>query len=101
MSLVTDRVPALQGPVQAVRKAFAHPIAGPVLKVVIGYVLLVEICVQLIFGRVDIPFLHIGFLEVGRKAASIPRGVFVQGAVMGGLYGLIGMGLILVYRANR
>ncbi len=87
--------------VEPVRRVFRHPVAGPVLKVVIGYILLVEVAVQFIFGRIDIPFLHLGFLEIGRKAASIPRGVFVQGAVIGALYGLIGMGLILVYRANR
>ncbi|MDQ1374612.1 MAG: branched-chain amino acid transport system permease protein livM, partial [Actinomycetota bacterium] len=101
LAFVTERVPALEGPLDTIRRAFAHPVIGPILKIVVFYILLVEVGVQLIFGRIDVPLLHVGFLEVGRKAASIPRGVFVQGAVIGGLYGLIGMGLILVYRANR
>ena len=91
----------LEGPLAPVRSAFRHPVAGPVLKVVFGYVLLVEVVVQALFGRIDVPFIDVGFIELGRKASSIPRGVFVQGAVIGSLYALVGMGLILVYRANR
>jgi branched-chain amino acid transport system permease protein len=94
-------MPAVSAALEPLRRAFRHPIAGPVLKVAIGYVLLVEIGVQAIFGQIDIPFFDIGLVELGRKAASIPRGVFVQGAVIGALYSLVGMGLILVYRANR
>jgi branched-chain amino acid transport system permease protein len=98
---ITDRAGALERPVAAVRSAFAHPVAGPILKIAVGYLVLIEIVVQGLFGRIDIPFVDVGFLELGRKAASIPRGVFVQGAVVGSLYALVGMGLILVYRANR
>ena len=100
-SWMTDRARGLEGPLASVRAAFTHPVAGPVLKVVLGYLLLVEVLVQAIFGRIDVPFVDVGFLELGRKGASIPRGVFVQGAVIGSLYALVGMGLILVYRANR
>jgi branched-chain amino acid transport system permease protein len=98
---VLERFPAVGRVTAPVRHALAHPVAGPVLKVVLGYVLLIEVAVQLVFGQIDIPFVHVGFLELGRKSASIPRGVFVQGAVIGSLYALVGMGLILVYRANR
>jgi branched-chain amino acid transport system permease protein len=98
---ITERANALDRPVASVRAALAHPVAGPILKIVLGYVLLIEVLVQALFGQIDIPFVDVGFLELGRKAASIPRGVFVQGAVVGSLYALVGMGLILVYRANR
>jgi branched-chain amino acid transport system permease protein len=98
---VQERVPVLRKPLDTLGRILAHPVAGPVLKVVLGYLLLVEVGVQLIFGQIDVPFVHIGLLEIGRKSASIPRGVFVQGAVLGVLYALIGMGIILVYRANR
>src|SRR5688500_17550656 len=30
-----------------------------------------------------------------------PVGVYLQGAIVGSLYGLIAVGLVLVYRANR
>jgi branched-chain amino acid transport system permease protein len=75
--------------------------AGPLLRVVLGYLVLIEVADQLLFGRIDIPGLHVSWLEVGRYQQSIPRGVLLGGAVIGALYGLIAMGLILVYRANR
>ena len=81
--------------------AWRHPAWGLVLRAVLGYVVLVEIVVQLLIGRIDIPGADIGWLEVGTRSAAIPRGVFLQGAVVGSLYALVGMGLILVYRANR
>ena len=85
----------------ALRRVWSHRVAGPVLRVVIGYVVLVEILVQLVFGRMDIPFVRVPWLEVGRYNAPIPHGVIIGGAVIGALYGLVAMGLILVYRANR
>jgi branched-chain amino acid transport system permease protein len=78
-----------------------HRVAGPVIRGVLAYVVLVEIVTQYLFGRIDVPGLHVGLIEQGRYAQSIPRGVLVGGAVIGALYGLIAMGLILVYRANR
>lgn len=88
------------GPMDRVRDAVApvwgHRIAGPILRGVLAYLLLVEGAVQIVFGRVDL-----GFVEFGAKAAAVPRGVFVGGAVVGALYGLVAMGLILVYRASR
>src|SRR5437870_3004590 len=78
-----------------------HRVVGPILRIVLAYILLVEVATQLIFGRIDIPDMHVAFLERGRYAQSIPRGVLVGGAVIGALYGLVAMGLILVYRANR
>jgi branched-chain amino acid transport system permease protein len=98
---MTATMEALERPVAAVRSVFAHRIAGPVLKVVLGYLLLVEGVVQAIFGRIDIPFIEIGFIELGRKSAPIPRGTFIGGLVIGALYAMFAIGLILVYRANR
>lgn len=62
-----------------------------------AYVVFVEIALQGIFGRLDLPLLF----DVGTRHAPIPREIFLHGAVVGSLYGLIGLGLILVYRANR
>ncbi len=81
--------------------AWSHPRFGGIFKVVVLYVVLVEIGVQLVFGRIDIWFLEVGLLEIGRYPKPIPREVLVDGAVIGALYALVGMGLILVYRANR
>ena len=86
---------------ETISKAWNHRIFGPVLRVLLGYVLLVEVAVQLIFGRVDLPVLDISFLEIGRYEQPVPYGVLVGGAVLGALYGLVAMGLILVYKANR
>jgi branched-chain amino acid transport system permease protein len=96
-----DAPAVLEQPLTAARSAFGHRWWGPVLKVALGYLLIVEGAVQLLFGRIDVPFLDLGLLEIGRYDSSIPRGVFVSGAVIGALYALVGMGLILVYRANR
>ena len=80
----------------ALRRAWAHPTGGPALRFVLAYLVFIEIGVQLLFGRIDI-----GFLDVGRRSAPVPHGVFVNGAVVGCLYSLVAIGLILVYRANR
>ena len=85
----------------ALRSAWRHRIAGPAIRVALAYVLIVEVATQLLFGRIDIPGVRVSWLEIGRYPQSIPRGVLVGGAVIGALYGLIAMGLILVYRANR
>lgn len=89
------------GPTATARAAFNHPRYGFALRVLAGYVVIVEGLVQLVFGRIDIPFVTIGFLEIGRLDSPVPRGIFVGGAVIGTLYALVGIGLILVYRANR
>lgn len=84
---------ALPGPVKEV---LDHRVAGPALKVVVAYVLLVEVGVQLVFGRLQ----WFG-LDVGFQSGTVPRAIFLNGAAIGMLYALLGMGLILVYRANR
>ena len=84
-----------------VAQAWADPRYGRVLRVAVLYVVLVEIGVQLVFGRIDVPFVDIGFLEIGRYSRPLPREVLLDGAVVGALYALVGMGVILVYRANR
>ena len=74
----------------------AHPVGGPIATLIVGYVVLVELAAQFAFGQVDL-----GFAQIGLGQLVIPREVFLLGAILGTLYGLIGMGLILVYRANR
>lgn len=78
------------------RDVWNHPRYGAAVKVVVAYVLLIEIGIQLVFGKVTL----FG-LNVGRYDLAVPRGEILGGAVIGVLYALIGMGLILVYRANR
>lgn len=97
-SLSTGRGAALG---RVARRAWAHAWWGLVLRGVLGYVLLVEGVVQLLIGRIDVPGVEVPWLELGTRTQAIPRGVFLQGAVVGALYALVGMGLILVYRANR
>lgn len=81
--------------------AWRHPTFGPVLKVVVGYVVVMEVLVQAVFGRIDVPFVDVGFLEVGRKADTVPREVMLNGAIVGMLYAMLAMGIILIYKANR
>ncbi|MEY2591418.1 MAG: branched-chain amino acid transport system permease protein livM [Acidimicrobiaceae bacterium] len=71
-----------------------HRILGPVIKVVLGFVLIVEVLLQFQFGRVPL-------LGIGNGRGPIPLEIMLLGLVYGSLYALIGMGLILVYRANR
>ena len=85
----------------SIRAAFATPRIGWVLKVAVGYVVLVEGALQVLFGHIDIPFVDLPLVEIGRKADSIPRGVIIGGMVIGSLYALVAMGIILVYRASR
>src|SRR5258706_13994851 len=77
-----------------------HRFAGPALRVVFAYILLIEVADQWLFGLIDIPNAHISWLEVGRYPDAIPPGVLVGGAVIGALYGLVAMGLTRVYKAN-
>ena len=100
-----EEAPA-EGPERRRRKenpfltAWRHPTWGPVVKVAVGYVVVMEVIVQLVFGRIDLPFVDVGFLEVGRKE-TIPREVMLNGAVVGTLYAMLAMGIILIYKANR
>jgi branched-chain amino acid transport system permease protein len=84
--------------VAPLQSAWRHPRYGAALKLVVAYLVLVEGVVQVLFGRLQIPFTDVGF---GRYAEPVPKGIFLGGAVIGALYGLVAMGLILVYRANR
>lgn len=88
--------PPLRRVVDTARDVLAHPRWGPVLKGVIAYIVIVELAVQLLFGRV-----HFLWIDAGRYEQAVPRGAFIGGAVIGALYALVAMGLILVYRANR
>jgi branched-chain amino acid transport system permease protein len=78
----------------AVAPVWEHRLAGPVLKVVLGYLLLVQVLLQYMFGKVPI-------IGVGRGDHIIPTEIVLLGLVYGSLYALLGMGIILVYRANR
>lgn len=73
---------------QGLKAAWEHPRWGFLLRLVLGYVVLVEGLIQVVLGHLV-------------RGAPIPRGVFLQGAIVGTLYALVGMGLILVYRAGR
>ncbi len=78
------------------QKVTGHRVAGPIAKLLFAYVVLIEFAVQVVFGQ-----LHLGPLTIGIRDTPIPRAIFLNGATIGLLYGLLGMGLILVYRANR
>jgi ABC-type branched-subunit amino acid transport system ATPase component/ABC-type branched-subunit amino acid transport system permease subunit len=73
-----------------------HRVAGPIVTAVAAYVVCVEIAVQLVFGK-----LELGPMSIGLGSLPIPSEAFISGAIAGTLYALIGIGLILVYRANR
>src|SRR5688572_23284486 len=83
-------------PLAALRKIWDHRWIGPALKLALAYVVGIEILVQLVFGR-----LRLFGLDIGFQANDVPRAIFVNGASVGFLYALLGMGLILVWRANR
>jgi branched-chain amino acid transport system permease protein len=81
----------------AVLKGEAGPRwARPTIVVLGAYLLLIEGVLQLVFGRMEL-----GPISIGRYPENLPRGVFIDGAVVGSLYALVAIGLILVYRANR
>lgn len=94
MSLATA-VRSVEVP-EPVRAVWEHRIAGPLLRIVLLYVVVVEGLTQFVFGRITF-----GPLDLGLQSGATPRFIFVNGALIGLLYGLLGMGLILVYRANR
>jgi branched-chain amino acid transport system permease protein len=92
------------------REVWDHPRYGWLVKGLILYTLLIEVGLQLLFGKVSLPFIpilsllfgiDIGIVEVGRGAQAIPPEVIANGMVLGALYSLVAMGLILVYRGNR
>lgn len=81
---------------EAVERIWEHRWAGPALKLLLAYLILIEGVVQFVFGR-----LSLFGLEAGLQANNVPREIFLNGASIGMLYALLGMGLILTYRANR
>jgi branched-chain amino acid transport system permease protein len=64
------------------REAWDAPVLGAVLKIVAVLVLL-PVAIRALPG------------------ADPPLGVYLNGAIIGSLYGLVAVGLILIYRANR
>ncbi len=85
----------------AVAAVWHHRIIGVPLRLGVAWIVVAEVVLQGVFGRIDIPFADVSWLEVGTRGAPIPRDVFAVGAIVGVLYALMGMGLILVHRANR
>lgn len=81
---------------EPVREVWDHRIVGPLLRILLLYIVVVEGLTQFVFGRITF-----GPLDIGLQSGATPRFIFVNGALIGLLYGLLGMGLILVYRANR
>ena len=79
-----------------VRQLWNHRVAGPVARVVLLYLVAIEGLVQFVFGRIQL-----GPIDLGLQSSPTPRYIFINGALIGLLYGMLGMGLILVYRANR
>jgi branched-chain amino acid transport system permease protein len=86
----------LERPQGLALRAWRDRRSGPALKLLVAYVVLIEVVVQVVFGR-----LRLGPFDVGLRGNPVPRAIFLNGATIGLLYGLLGMGLILVYRANR
>src|SRR3954469_16215621 len=78
----------------AIAPVWDHHIWGPVVKALLLFVVVIEGVLQYQFGRVPV-------LGVGHGRGPIPVEIMLLGLVFGSLYALIGMGLILVYRANR
>src|SRR5688500_9607681 len=97
-AIVTDRLSQAQSRFRSIRSV---PVWGTAFLAVTGYLVLIEGLLQLAYGKIDIPFVDVGFLEIGFGAQAIPREVFLQSAVVGALYALVAMGLIVVYRANQ
>ncbi|WP_436795125.1 ABC transporter permease [Actinospongicola halichondriae] len=81
---------------ESLERIWSHRLGGPALRVLVLYVVAVEGITQFVFGRITI-----GWIDIGLQSSPTPRYIFVNGALIGLLYGLLGMGLILVYRANR
>ncbi len=93
MTAVATPSPSFDDLVERIR---ANRVLGPAVRLVLAYVLLIELAAQFLLGRVEI-----AGLEFGLGDGAIPRTIWLNGAAVGLLYGLLGMGLILVYRANR
>jgi ABC-type branched-subunit amino acid transport system ATPase component/ABC-type branched-subunit amino acid transport system permease subunit len=79
----------------ALADAWRHRLAGPAIRVG-GGALLTWVIAEVAFGYRD----HAQVGPVGIPT-GIPAGIFLLGVVTGVLYGLVGAGIILVYRANR
>jgi ABC-type branched-subunit amino acid transport system ATPase component/ABC-type branched-subunit amino acid transport system permease subunit len=62
--------------------AWHHRRAGPIIRVALA-VVIVPAAINVVFAR------------------NPPLGILLNGVVIGSLYGLIAMGLVLIYRANR
>ena len=65
---------------RAVAPVWDHRVFGPALKVLLGYVIVVQVLLQYLFGK--IPLAH-----VGRGEHIIPTEIIILGLVYGALYG--------------
>ena len=93
--IVDERRPG-SGALDALKSLWQHRYLGPAIRLLLAYLLLIEGAVQIVFGQLSI----FGF-QIGLQDNDVPRAIFINGATTGMLYALLGMGLILVYRANR
>jgi branched-chain amino acid transport system permease protein len=100
-ALRADALRRLDVPLQRFRAAWRHPRFGWAFKAAVLYVVLIQVGLQLLFGRVDVPLVDVGLIEVGAGDKAIPPEVLANGMVLGSLYALVAIGLILVYRASR
>src|SRR5258708_16036655 len=80
---------------ELLQEAWRDEHVGGALRLVGGAHLTVAV-VELVFGRAT--YGHVGPVPF---PLGVRLGVVLLGAIAGILYGLVGMGLILVYRANR
>ena len=86
---------AASPPLQLLRTAWSGRRSGTAIRYLGGTILAI-VFAELAFGHASSR--HLGPLPV---PVGIPLGVILNGAIIGILYGLVGIGLILVFRANR
>jgi ABC-type branched-subunit amino acid transport system ATPase component/ABC-type branched-subunit amino acid transport system permease subunit len=83
---------ALRG---AVTAAWCGRRSGPVVRAIAAMVLLV-LSVEALFGRASTgSVLGVPYWD------GVPRGILLNGAVVGTLYGLVALGIVLVHKATR
>ena len=93
-----------------VREIWDHPRFGWAVKGLVLYTLLIEVGLQLLFGKVTVPFIpvlssvfgiDIGIIEMGRGSQAIPPEVIANGMVLGALYSLVAMGKMRWARSGK
>ena len=76
------------------RKAWDHPRFGWVVQAAVVFTLLIQVLLQLLFGKVGLPFIPVLFfvdisvVHIGLGHQAIPPEVIANGMVLGSLYAL-------------